>query len=289
MKHIKPAITEERIEQINAMIRKNPGWNRTAISVALCEMWEWKSPTGQIKDISCRDVLRALDKAGKIKLPAAQRMGHPPGGGRDKIDILSHNTEAVTGKLSEFMPLSITIAVTKDELRVFKSYIKQYHYLGYDRSIGEGQKYIVTSKDGIPLACLMFGSAAWSCRARDEYIGWTREIRPVSLHLMTNNSRFLIFPWVRVEHLASHILSRIAHRISDDWQKKYGHPVLALETFVERGRFQGTCYKAANWIYVGDTSGLGRDSVTSKPTLPVKAIWLYPLRSNAFAMLRGSV
>ena len=163
----------------------------------------------------------------------------------------------------------------------FKSYIAQYHYLGYDRSIGENIKYFVYDCTGRRIACLVFGSAAWSCKGRDKFIGWSKNSRNAnSLRYITNNSRFLIFPWIKVPHLASHILSIISRRISSDWLAKYGHPVHLLETFVQRDRFKGTCYKAANWIYVGETTGRGRDSTSKTDKLPIKDVYLYPLQKR---------
>lgn len=276
------------IEQITGLIEQNPDWHRTRLSKELCKIWGWQSGNGQIKDISCRDLLRDLDKAGIISLPPARHMTRRPGIGADKIEHIVHNTGAIVACLDEVRPLQIEIARSKDDIKVFKSYIDQYHYLGFDRSIGENIKYFVKSRDGIPLACLMFGSSAWKCRARDEYIGWTSEQRRTALYLVTNNSRYLIFPWVRIPHLASHILGKVAQRISGDFQVKYGHPILLLETFVEQGRFRGTCYKAANWLYVGYTTGRGRDSRSHQATLPLKDVWLYPLQSQkSIGALRG--
>jgi len=271
--HIKPEITEQKIAEIRTLIETNPDWHRSRLSQEICELWNWRGPNGQIKDISCRDMLRDLDAKGKIKLPKALRKG----GSSNKVVQLCHDTIPVECSVKEIMPIRIEIVTDNDSLAVFKSYISQYHYLGYDRSIGENIKYTVFSQDGTPLACVMFGSAAWSCRPRDDVIGWTRDIRPQNLPFMTGNSRFLIFPWVRVPHLASHILSLVARRISSDWIAKYGHPLYLLETFVERDRFKGTCYKAANWIFVGSTTGRGRNSVRGGAAIPVKDIYIYPL------------
>ena len=279
MGHIKPAITCEHINQIKTMISENPDWNRTVLSKKLCEMWDWKSPVGQIKDISCRSLLRSLDRKGLISLPAAQRWPRAPGVGADKIAIVEHAGKPINTKLCEVTPLQISVVTTSADMRLFKSYIHQYHYLGFDRSVGESIKYLVHSESGDVLACLMFGSSAWSCRARDEYIGWDASQRQAGLHLLTNNTRFLILPGVNVPHLASHILGKIARRVSGDWQVKYGHKVYLLETFVEE-RFNGTCYKAANWVHVGETAGMGRNCKTTVGVLPKKSIYVYPLTSN---------
>jgi hypothetical protein len=259
------------------MIHANPGWHRSRLSQELCKIWGWQSAGGQLKDISCRDLLRDLDKAGTICLPPALKTTRVAGIGADKVKHLFHDTQAIEANLCGLVPLRIEIAKTKEEIAEFKSYIDQYHYLGYDRSIGENIKYMVKSNSGITVACLMFGSSAWKCRARDEYIGWGQEQRKAGLHLLTNNSRFLIPPWIRVRFLASHALSLAARRISADWEAKYGHPIFALETFVERGRFRGSSYKAANWVCVGKTAGRGRDDRNHLQALPEKDIYLLPL------------
>jgi len=280
-------MTPERIEQINNLIRDNPGWHRSKLSQELCELWDWKGENGQPKDISCRDVLRSLDAAGKIALPGKLR-GARAVGSAERVALMLHDMTPIDGSLSELMPLAVEVVVEKYSMMEFKSYIEQFHYLGYDRNIGENIKYFVYDRGGRRLACLMFGSAAWSCEQRDRYIGWDRERRKTALKYMTNNSRFLIFPWVEVRHLASHILSLISRRISSDWVAKYGHPLYLLETFVELGRFRGTCYKAANWKRVGITAGMGRNSKTGiVGEIPLKDIYLYPLHRRFREKLGG--
>ncbi len=177
-------------------------------------------------------------------------------------------------------PLQIKAVEEKQQVHEFKSYIEQYHYLGFDRTVGENMKYMVYSVDGRLLACMLFGSAAWSCHDRDTYIGWSRQSRKSNLQEMTNNVRYLMLPWVKVPHLASHILSLISRRLSSGWEKKYGHPIYCLETFVECDRFKGTCYKAANWICAGKTVGRGRDDINNTASLPIKHIYLYPLNKK---------
>ena len=262
------------------MISGNPDWNRTILSQRLCEVWGWRNPAGQMKDISARDLLRALDKKGLINLPAAKRWPRAPGVGADKIIKMEHCIKPHNTNLRAVAPLRIEIVAARGDVQTFKSYIDQYHYLGYARSVGEGIKYFVYSNKGDILACLMFGASAWSCRARDEYIGWGTSQRKAGLHLITNNSRFLILPGVTVPHLASHILGAIARRISGDWQVRYGHKIHLLETFVERPRFRGTCYKAANWKCIGKTAGMGRNCKTTVGELPIKDVYVYPLATN---------
>lgn len=275
----RPEINEERVRQIQDLIEKNPDWNRTRISKQVCRLWGWQGPNGQLKDISCRDMLRKLDKAGKISLPARQTFSRTKGGA-DKVVHLEHNTIPIHTKLAELRPLSVSKISGGKELMQFKSLLDQYHYLGYDRSIGENMKYMVYDRGSRPLACLLFGSAAWSCHERDNYIGWSKDERAQGLRFLTNNSRYLILPWISSMHLASHILSLIAQRIAADWRQKYGHLVYCLETYVESERFKGTCYKAANWVKVGTTTGRGRDGGHHSAILPVKDVYVYPLTAN---------
>jgi len=281
----RPEITDEKIELIRRLIAENPGMGRSRLSVVLCEMWGWRGSNGKTKDMSCRDLLLALDKAGKIVLPKPQRTPRRAGDLK-KIKHLAHDDTPIVGSLKDLQPLQIEVVSSKDDLVQFKSYIDQYHYLGFDRNIGESMAYMVFSRNGTALSCLLFGSAAWSCRERDIFIGWGKEQRRHNLNMMSGNTRFLIFPWVRVPHLASHILSLIVRRVSADWVQKYGHPVCLLETFVEVSRFRGTCYKAANWTHVGRTTGRGRDGGHHNAILPVKDIYLYPLAENYQSMLQ---
>jgi len=277
MGYSRPKITDTDISEIKQLIRCNPDWHRSRLSVELCKMWDWKTPSGQVKDVSCRDMLRNLEKSGQIALPPPRRITRIAGAGPEKVEYIEHSTDAIDTDLRQLTPLRVEIARTKEDIKLFKSYIAQYHYLGYDRSIGENMNYIIRSNEGIALVCIMFGTAAWKCRARDEYIGWDDVQRRASLSLITNNIRNLVLPWVRVPHLASHTLAAVARRISGDWQAKYGHPIYLLETFVERDRFRGVCYRAANWVNVGVTTGRGRNSTTMRPTLPIKDVWLYPI------------
>lgn len=279
----RPEITNEKIEFIRRLIEENPGIGRTKLSRMLCEMWDWRGANGQLKDMSCRDTLRALDKAGKIVLPKPQSTSRKAGE-HMKIKHLVHDETPIESSLKDLRPLRVEVVSSKADIEQFKSYIDQYHYLGFDRFIGERMAYMVYSCDGVALSCLLFGSAAWSCRERDAFIGWDKEQRRRNLNMMTNNVRYLIFPWVTVPHLASHILSLITKRISADWERKYGHPVYLLETFVEK-RFRGTCYKAANWIHVGSTTGRGREGGHHNAILPIKDIYLYPLVDNYRSIL----
>ena len=287
----RPAVTEEIIGQINKATEEHPDWGRTRISRYLCELWDWRAPDGRLKDISCRDMLRALDKAGRISLPAKKKdSGMFAGGARPAqmtMQLFPFDTTPVETPLKALLPLKVEAIEGKSRLGEFKSYMDQYHYLGFGRTVGENMKYTVRGADGTLLSCLLFGSAAWSCKDRDEYIGWGKADRKRNLQFVTNNTRFLILPWVKAPHLASATLSLVTRRLSSDFEKKYGHPIYCLETFVERDRFKGTCYKAANFICVGKTAGRGRDDVRNEAALPVKDIYLYPLHKKYRLLLGG--
>jgi hypothetical protein len=282
----RPVLTRERVEEVRRVIAENPAMNRTQISRRICELWGWMSPSGYLKEISARDMLRALDKAGAISLPPPQSASHKYGGGKPPAHI-SHCMSPIECALGDLQPLRVEIAERGELLAEFKSLIDSFHYLKYSQAVGENLKYIIRSAAGEPLACMQFGSAAWSCRGRDRHIGWGKERRAEALHLLTNNSRCLVLPWVRVPFLASHALSIIARRISPDWLVKYGHGLLAIETFVETGRFRGTIYQAAGWLRVGRTAGRGRDGGHHEAILPQKDVYIYPLDRYYAERLRG--
>jgi hypothetical protein len=271
----RPVIGDEQVSQIKHIMEENPSINRSGLSRKLCELRDWRFPSGDLKDMSCRDLLIKLSNQGKIVLPEPQRVPRATGNKPRTIPHLEHDATPITGQLKDILPLSIDI-VDKKGTSEFASMLAQYHYLGFDRTVGRNMKYMVRDKCGSPVALFLYGSAAWKCKDRDDYIGWNTEQRQDNLQLITNNTRFLIPQWVRIPHLASYALSRISKRISADWQLKYGHPILCLETFVECDRFHGTCYKAANWIYVGKTTGRGRDDFFKLYSLPIKDIYLYP-------------
>jgi hypothetical protein len=200
---------------------------------------------------------------------------------------LEHDTKPIVGQLKDIQPLTIEI-VDKKGMPEFKSMLSQYHYLGFDRIIGRNMKYLVRDKNGRPVALLLYGAAAWKCRGRDDHIGWNPKQRQENLQLIANNTRFLIPQWVMVPCLASYALSRISKRISADWQIKYGHPILCLETFVDE-QFEGTVYKAANWSFVGKTAGRGRNDYYREHLLTIKSMYLYPLVRNYRRLLCGEV
>ena len=227
--------------------------------------------------MACRDLLLKLEQQGQIVLPTRKSEAFVRSG-NISISEVPHDSNVIAGKLKELLPLQVEVVETgHPSWKLFKCLLFRYHYLGFNGTVGENMKYLIFDNNRRPVACLLFGSAAWSCAARDDYLGWDKDTRINNLRLLTNNTRFLILPWVRVPHLASHLLSMIARRIQDDWQRKYGHGLLFLETFVEVDRFAGTCYKAANWRYLGMTKGRSRNDRYSRMKVPVKAVYLYPL------------
>lgn len=268
------------LEQVRGLLAAHPDWSRYRLSGELCRVWNWRSLTGQIKDMAARSLLLKLEERGWVALPARRclspnRMRHK------KIRPLQHPTAPICGSLRELQPLQIQELSGQPEAGpVFDSLLHQYHYLGYTSAIGQNVKYLVRDRQGRDLACLLFGAAAWKTRGRDAFIGWTVAQREAHLGQVANNSRFLILPWVRVPELASHILGRVARRIAADWQGRYGHRVALLETFVERSRFRGSCYRAANWICAGQTQGRTRQDRRHVLQTPVKDVWVYPLQPD---------
>jgi hypothetical protein len=280
----RPEMTETRIADLKAVIDENPSLSRTQLSKLICAMWDWRSPNGMPKDISCRDMLRALEGKGLIRLPPPKLT---PNLTSRHVPHLEHDMTPVECSLDDLLPLKVCLPVGKDAVATFKSYLDQYHYLGFSVTVGENMKYVVYSRNGAVVACLLFGSAAWSCRDRDRFIGWDGAHRKAALHLLTNNTRFWIPQWVKVPCLASHTLSLILRRLSSDWEAAYGHSLAAVETFVDRSLFRGVCYRAANWIHVGTTTGRGRDGGHHDAILPQKDVYLYPLDKGYREKLKG--
>ena len=262
---------------IEKLLADNPAWGRSRLSVKLCELWDWRAPNGQLKDMACRNLLLRLEKTEHITLPPRQRKS--PNGYRNRSPVWApHRTEPIAGALTDLTPLRITRVINGSEQdRLFRCLLCAYHYLGFANTAGENMKYLVHSRDGRPVACLVFGAAAWKCGARDAWIGWSTPVRTRNLHYVVNNTRFLVLPWVAVPHLASHLLSRIARRIQADWLAKYAHPLYCLETFVDRSRYRGVCYRAANWHRVGQSVGRGRNDRHHRLSVPAKDIYLHPL------------
>jgi len=271
-------ITAGTLGLIRDLLRGHHDWNRTRLSRELCGLWDWRNERGQMKDMACRTLLLKLERRGLIELPP--RSGPCRNAFRNRsVPAVLHSTTPIACSLSALGGVEIRVLGSKDRaaLGLLRCLVDRYHYLGLKNTVGENLKYLVTDSDGRELGCVLFGSAAWSCRSRDAFLGWDRETRKRNLQRVTNNTRFLILPWVRVPHLASHVLSRVAKRVSADWVERYGHPIHLLETFVERERFRGTCYRAANWLPVGATTGRSRNDRHKDLQVPVKDVFVYPL------------
>jgi len=267
----------EDLELIRHWLATEPGWNRTRLSRELCEHWGWRNGAGRLKDMACRTLLLKLERRGQIRLPA--RQGPSPNARRNRrlLEVACDRTP-IEGALKDLRPLRVeALGEGHRDLRLFRSLLQTHHYLGLRNSVGENLKYLGRDRQGRPLACLLFGAAAWKAKARDAWIGWTGAQRESALPRLANNTRFLVLPWVRVPHLASHLLGAVARRIDADWRGKYGHGIALLETFVDRERFRGTCYRAAGWIHVGATAGRSRNDRDQTLAVPVKDVYLRPL------------
>ena len=281
-------LTSDDVAFINQLIGENPSDSRWALSKKLCRAWNWVQPNGALKDMVCRGLMLELHRAGHIRLPAKKRRTNNPLVNRTKPAKIAIDQSPVDGKLSDIKPLQFCQVRRTVTEKLFNSLIEHYHYLGYCHPVGEQLKYIVYSQQR-PIACLAWSSAPRHIGCRDKFIGWSAHSRKKHIHLMAYNTRFLILPWVHIRFCASHILARMAGMLCKDWQGIYNHQIYFLETFVDKQRFAGTCYKAANWIYLGDTTGRGKNDHTYKANRSIKAVWGYPLSKDFRALLSGRV
>jgi len=270
-------IGSEEVFFLREFIAAHPNSSRWKLSRQLCEQLGWKQANGVLRDVVCRGLLLMLERAGKIELPPVRRSIQ----GQRRNERLRPKPVLIdTTPLA--MPLSAVGRIEIQPVRrtadepLFNGLVEQHHYLGYEQPVGEQLKYLVWAQQR-PVACLAWSSSPRHLGARDRYIGWSVEARKRNLPLIAYNSRFLILPWVQVAHLASHILGRMAARISADWEARYAHPIYMLETFVDPARFRGTCYRAANWRMLGETTGRGKDDLTHQQNRPIKQVLALPL------------
>lgn len=262
---------------LRSLLDSHPDWNRSKLSVHIARTWNWRNSAGQLKDIAARSLLRRLEARGFIELPPRQRGAPHSRNAARCIEPVLHSTEPVTAPLSALRPLQLEVVDDGLSRDLFGYLLHSYHYLSYSRPVGENLALLVRDRSQRPLSCVLFGAAAWKLAARDRYIGWDEQTRRERLALVANNMRFLILPWVRVEHLASHILGLAARHLSAWWQQKYGHPIHLLESFVECARFRGTSYRAANWIKLGRTTGRSRNDRCHSLQVAPKDIYCYPV------------
>lgn len=269
---------------LRQLIADHPDLSRWALSVRVCQAWNWTQPNGQLRDQICRSLMLRLHREGHIELPAPRikainnAIRHRHVRSESTVD-----TTPIEGPLQALLPLEIRLVRRAEGEDLFAQLLRDHHYLGYSRPVGEHLKYLVLAGSR-PVACLGWSSAPLKLDLRDRFVGAPKEAYRHHLHCIAYNSRYLILPWVRVPHLASHLLARVARRIARDWQDLYGHPVVLLESFVDTERFAGTCYKAANWRCVGRSEGRGTKSKTGART-SIKELWVYPVARDFRAKL----
>jgi Domain of unknown function (DUF4338) len=280
-------IDSEQIHFLREFIRAHPTSSRWKLSRQLCEALGWKQANGALRDVVCRGLLLMLQRVGQIELPPVRRqIRGQRRTARRRPDAVLIDTTPLAMPLPALRPIEITTVRRTADEPLFHSLLEHYHYLGYEQPVGEHLKYLAWAQ-GRPIACLAWSSAPRHLASRDRYIGWDAEARRRHIHLLAYNTRFLILPWVEVPHLASHLLSRMARLLSPDWERLYGHPIYFLETFVDPERFRGTCYRAANWVVLGQTTGRGKDDQTHRPNRSIKQVLGYPLTPRFRQLLQG--
>ena len=299
LKHRGREVSEQDVELIQELIATNPELSRRALSKKLCEAWDWYQPNGNPRDMVCRGLMLALHRSGHIELPPVRMVTPNPLARRRRPAPVEVDQTPIRTSLRELGQLTVRqVRRTKEEPLV-NGLIEQHHYLGYTQPVGEHLKFLVlasvppsagsaapgqlafnfetSASAERPVACFTWSSAPRHLGPRDRFIGWSKEERKRNIRYVAYNSRFLILPWVEVPHLASHLLGRMARMLPEEWERVYGHPVHFAETFVYPERFRGTCYRAANWIFLGRTTGRGKDDLTHRPNRPVKDVLGYPL------------
>lgn len=273
-------LSGQDIAFVRQLIAAHPDLSRRRLSAKLCAAWNWVQPNGRPRDMVARSLMLELHRAGHIQLPT-QRFCPPNNAAQHRAPTLQPVCACapIECSLAQLGPLDIQQVRRTAAEKLFGRLMQEHHYLGYTQPVGEHLKYLIYAQ-GQPVAALAWSSAPRHLGARDRFIGWSASQRRAGIHLVAYNTRFLILPWVRVPHLASHLLSRVARRIAADWQALYSHPIYLLETFIDPERFAGTCYRAANWIYLGLTTGRGKDDQTKRPNRSLKQLWAYPLRPD---------
>jgi uncharacterized protein DUF4338 len=279
-------ITAQDIAFIRQLVAANPAASRRALSAKLCEAWQWKQANGALRDMICRGLLLMLHRRGAIELPAVRYQPPNPFTRRASPLPLLLDTTPITGVLREIQPVELQpVRRTADE-PLFNSLLEQYHYLAYEQPVGEHLKFLAWAQ-GRPIACLAWSSAPRHLSSRDEYIGWSAASRKRNIRFIAYNTRYLLLPWVHIPHLASHILGQMTRALSDYWERMYGHPVYFAETFIDPTRFRGTCYRAANWVLLGQTTGRGKADQTHQPNRTIKEVLGYALTPRFRELLGG--
>lgn len=269
--------SEQELDHIRRLINENPTSKRAELSRLTCQALHWYKPDGGLKDMSCRVAMLRMQDDGLIQLPPPRHQFRPAG--NVQITTETDPQPLLNQPVHTLAEVQLQLVQGKEQSRLWNEYIHRYHYLGYKPLPGAQLRYFVMIENTV-VALLGFGASAWQCAPRDKYIGWSHEQRKNNLQLIVNNARFLILPWVQCKNLASKILSITARRLPEDWLKRYNYCPILLETFVEKDRFAGTCYKAANWIHLGQTKGRGKLGPSGRISVPIKDIWLYPLNKK---------
>ncbi len=280
----KRAIDADEVRFIQNVIDDNWRKSRTEISKILCRKWNWRQPNGHLKDMACREILITLYRKGLIKYPPGKHDGKNSLRNRS-IPVIQVDQTPLQDSLKNLPSAELRPVRNTDDEPLYNSLVQQHHYLGYRQIVGNHLKYVAFIGER-PVACLGWGSAAWKVKSRDDFIGWAPRVRKDRLHFVVNNTRFLILPWVQVKCLASKLLAMNARRICRDWIDTYNYPLYLLETFVEQDRFRGTCYKAANWVRVGQTKGTAKKGHVHYRHGNIKDVFVYPLRKD-FRKLMG--
>lgn len=283
----------EQLAQVQALLSAHEDWSRYRLSRELARMWAWRGADGQLKDMAARTLLLKMEEQGWVRLPQ-RRMKSPTRSGRPRtLGGPALEETPIEGALAQLTPLQleeVSGAGRSAQRTLLEWSLDRYHYLGYRSRVGQNLQYWVGDRHGRPVGCVVFGAAAWQCAVRDQWIGWNGQQRARQLGRIVNNTRFLIFDWVRVPHLASHLLSRVSRRLGRDWQAKYRQPIWLLETFVDQQRFAGTSYRAANWICLGQTKGRGRQGPSARVlSTSIKDVWILPLHREFRRHLASTV
>jgi hypothetical protein len=272
-------VSEADVAFIRQLIGEHPTASRRQLSKKLCQAWNWVQANGTLRDMLCRGLMLQLHRAGLIELPPVRQIPRNPLAERSRPVLMPVEAVPIRCSLAEIRPLEIHQVRRTPEEALCNSLFDQYHYLGYTQPVGENLRYLVYAQ-GRPVACLAWSSAVRHLASRDRFIGWSAEARRRNLRFLAYNSRFLILPWVEIFCLASHLLSCMAELVPRDWEQLYGHPIYFLETFVDPERFRGSCYRAANWKVLGQTTGRGKNAPSKRRTRPIKQVLGYPLHKD---------
>lgn len=275
-------LTEADLNYICQLPGEHPEWSRLQLSIHLAEQWQWRNPAGQLKDMAARTLLLKLHRRGLLHLPPPRRSNSnhkrqarcPTA---DEPDLFSSPPDPIEAALCALQPLSFERVENRPQRQRIRELLQRHHYQGFSGAVGENVQYLIHDFQGRELAVMVFGAAAWKVASRDRLIGWTPLQRQAGLSGIVNQQRFLILPWVRVDHLASHLLARALKALKADWQKRYGHPVWLVETFVRSDLFEATAYKAAGWTPVGQTTGRTRQDRERTLQTPIKSVWIKAL------------